>query len=292
MPVLSKKALSRIIDSFDKSTTSVYQRRELAQVIKTQRQKWKLPENMYFTKLLGLLMAEGYLNKIELHSESYKGKVRYTWGESSPYSISLSLKAGAYLSHGSAVFLHSLNDQLPKAIYVNKEQTPKPSPTGSLSQEAIDRAFANKQRSSNYIFTFDQYRCILLSGKYTDNLGIITLSGANGNTLPLTSIERTLVDIAVRPAYAGGIYQVAAAYKGAKGKISVGNLVSILKKLDYKYPYHQTIGFYLKRAGFQLKELQELKTLGMDYNFYIDYGISKKNLDYDEEWRLFFPKGF
>lgn len=290
--IISKRTHAQIVSYFNSSATSVYQRRELAQAVKANREKWKLPEEIYFTKVVNYLIKEGYLRRIELQSKSYKGKVRYCWKDILPHQVSLSLKSGSYLSHGSAVFLHGLNDQLPKTIYVNKEQTPKPSPTTPLSQEAIDRAFSNKQRLSNYAFSFDKYKCVLISGKHTNNLEVITLPDPTEGSLSLTSIERTLIDIAVRPAYSGGVYQVLAAFKGAKNRVAVKKLTSILKKLNYKYPYHQTIGFYLKKAGFDSAEVQPLKDLGLNFDFYIDYGIVKNNLEYDKEWKLFFPKGF
>jgi hypothetical protein len=110
--------------------------------------------------------------------------------------------------------------------------------------------------------------------------------------LDVTNIERTLVDIAVRPAYAGGVYQVLAAYEGARGHASAEKIEAILKNPQYKYPYHQSIGFYMERAGFSEQELSPLKELGLEHDFYLDYGMAKTNIDYNDSWRLFHPKGF
>jgi hypothetical protein len=48
--------------------------------------------------------------------------------------------------HATAVMLHRLAKISPKTIYVNVEQSTKPSSEGSLTQDAIDRAFSGKQR--------------------------------------------------------------------------------------------------------------------------------------------------
>src|SRR4030095_13062155 len=111
------------------------------------------------------------------------------------YSIALSLRKGAYLTHGSAVFLHSLTDEIPKTIYLNYEQSKKPAPTGHLTQEGIDRAFANRQRQSNLVYTCEGYQIAILSGKHTGRLEVsaVLVEGDNGDNdeiLEVTKLER------------------------------------------------------------------------------------------------------
>ena len=47
----------------------------------------------------------------------------------------------------------------------------------------------------------------------TNALGVIEIQGSEDETLKVTGIERTLIDIAVRPVYAGGVFEVLKAYK-------------------------------------------------------------------------------
>lgn len=61
----------------------------------------------------------------------------------------------------------------------------------------------------------------------------------------MTKLERTLIDIAVRPNYAGGVHHVLEAYAAAKSRVSVNVLLATLQKMEYVYPYHQVIGFYI-----------------------------------------------
>src|SRR5205823_8592472 len=108
-----------------------------------------------------------------------------------------------YLSHGTAAMLNKLIDQEQPTIYVTKEQSPKNS-KGILTQTGIDRAFANNQRQSSYVVTHERTEIVFLSGKNSNRLGITKINGSLGEPLELTDVERTLIDIAVRPSYAGG----------------------------------------------------------------------------------------
>jgi hypothetical protein len=212
---------------------------------------------------------------------------RYVWKEASLFEVALSLKRQAYLCHGTAVAIHGLNDQIPQRLYLNKEQSPKGSP-GGLTQTGIDRAFANKQRETRLIYRFDETEVAVVWGKSTGNLEVIEMNYEEAN-LRVTSIERTLIDIAVRPAYAGGPLQVLAAYRGAMEKASVGVLVATLRKLEYVYPFHQAIGFYMERAGYPESKYKRLKELGIEFDFYLSYGV--KDPEYVPNWRIYIPRG-
>jgi predicted transcriptional regulator of viral defense system len=289
MPTRFQIALPDIRTFFEEKNQSVYREQDIAGILLQERNGWRLAYSMTTNKFIQELVRRSRLKELVLRSPEYQEITRYIWDSASPYQVALSLKRGAYLSHGTAVFLHGLNNQLPQTIYINNEQSPKPAPKSPLTQEAMNRAFANKQRASRYIFSYDNHRIVILSGKHTGHLEVGELAGPSGEKLEVTKLERTLIDITVRPNYAGGVYQVLASYEGAKDRVSVNTLMAVLKKLDYKYPYHQAIGFYMTRAGYDPKRIARLKELGHDFDFYLDYGI----LDpaYDKEWRLFYPKG-
>ena len=115
------------------------------------------------------------------------------------------------------------------------------------------------------------------------------MTSAQGEPVTVTGLERTLIDIVVRPDYAGGVYQVLQAFKSAKDRMSVNVLLATLKKLDYAYPYHQAIGFYLQRAHYDPDRWERIKKLAQEFDFYLAHDISDR--DYDQSWRIFFPKG-
>jgi len=230
----------------------------------------QLGANLGPAEVIKHLLKSSDLAEITLKSSDYPSISRYVVGSPSPFEIGESLRKGAYLSHGSAVFLLGLSEQIPKTVYVNKEQSPKPAPTTSLTQERITRAFQGSPRRSNYVLRFGDYQYALLSGKNTKDFGVEPLVGPDGVTHRVTSLERTLTDIAVRPAYAGGVFQVLEAYRASAARLSVTRMVAVLERLDYVYPYHQVIGFYLEKAGLPSEQTAPLRNMDLRWDFYLN----------------------
>ena len=164
--------------------------------------------------------------------------------------------------------MHKLVDHLQRELCINYEQSDKPKPSGGLSQEALDRAFRGKQRQSAFSFRYEERQIVVLSGKHTGGLEVREMPLATGAKVRVTSLEQTLIDATVRPGYAGGVASVLEAYRRAREELTVSRLIDTLRKLEYVYPYHQAIGFYMERAGFPAKQLAPLKTLGTNWDFW------------------------
>lgn len=270
--------------------TKVFARKQLEVLLAQNREFWRLPKRMSVHSFIEFLIAEGL---ISLAKFKFPGRNvdRYLFGEPSSFGVIASLKADGYFSHYAAVFLHGLTDQLPRTLYLNSEQTPKPRASSELEQQRIDFAFRRKQRMSKNIASFRDLKVCILNGKHTEQLGVVDAVGPEGERLRVTNLERTLVDIAVRPEYAGGVHEVLRAYRGARDRAAVTKIVAILRQLDYVYPYHQAIGFYLEKAGGYKKSAVELlRANEMAFDFYLTYGM--KDMEHSDRWRLFFPKGF
>lgn len=290
-PAKIVNAYPRIKATYDAMSQRVYTRAELLKVLYTHREIWQLAKNTTTDQFVDFLLQQADLKQIALANENYGRTVgRYIWREASNYEIATSIRHSAYLSHGTAVFLHGLTEQIPRTIYVNKEQSEKPRPEGGLTQEGLQTAFSRPQRVSNNTFRYGESQIILLSGKQTANLEVAGMPDAYGVPVQVTKLERTLIDIAVRPNYAGGVYQVAEAYRNSKDRISIGVLIATLKKIDHVYPYHQAIGFYLQRAGVDQSKLDRLRAFGLNFDFYLAHDL--RETDYVADWRLFVPKGF
>ena len=283
------QAKLKIQKHFDTIPGGILTDLDLLRILKQNRRQWGLGARVSGVAFAKFMSEELGLRVVELRSEQFGSLRRYAWRDFSPYLMALSIRPRSYLSHGTAVSIHGLNHQIPKTIYVNQEQSEKPR-GGGLTQERLTLAFSRRQRTSAYIYAFDSYRAVLLSGKQTGAFGVETIRGPQGEDLPTTGVARTLVDIAVRPAYSGGIVQVLEAYRSAKGRVTGAEIVRALGHLDYVYPYHQAIGFLMERAGFPEAEWEKLKRLGTKLDFYLLHGMKKAARE--EKWRLFVPEGF
>ena len=151
--------------------------------------------------------------------------------------------------------------------------------------------FRRKVRTTSYIAETDEFRVCVLNGKNTGYLGVVEqpADGGSPERVRVTNLERTLIDVVVRPVYAGGVHEVLKAYRLAQPAVSVNRLAAMLRQLEYIYPYHQAIGFCLERAGYKSSQLDLLRRFGMDFDFYLAHAM--KETEYVKEWRLHVPKG-
>ena len=250
-----------------------------------EKPEWSCTVN----NVVSTLERHGVLSAVEIPSEGdYRPFNRYVTSDATAFDVAAKLRPRGYLSHATAVFAHGLTEQLPQTIYINDEQSKKPAPTGKLTQASINRAFKSRQRVSKFAFVYARNRIVILNGKQSNSLGVQTIN-LSGSELPVTDLVRTLIDIAVRPVYAGGVYEIMAAYQAAVGNVSIDQIVKYLAALDYVYPYHQAIGFYLDRVGASADQTAPLRALGLDFDFHLLHGLKAPVLD--PSWRVYVPDG-
>jgi hypothetical protein len=285
----SKIRMELLTRYFEDGPEVVLDDADLERLFTEKFHEWNLPSSMTSYNFTQMLLSRTKLEKLHLRSKHYSSLVLYSWkGAATPFSVALSLrKEQSFFSHASAMWIHGLNEDH-KQIFLNKEQSAKPARPSSLSQESIDRAFQNQQRRSKMAYQFKSSTITLLNGKHTGRMDVETANAPTGQEVDVTSLERTLIDIAVRPAYSGGVSHVLEAYKRARGRISVSRLISLLAKVDYAYPYHQSIGFYLKRAKYSTEDQLLAKEKGVAFNFYLSHGL--RNPSFDSEWQIYFPQ--
>lgn len=272
---------------FNNGPKKVFTKADLEEAFKTYRGTWNLPATMYLPRFIEQLKKREVLIHEEIKFEEQGTKKdRYFSADATPLQVALSLAPKSYLSHYTAVSMHGLTNQVPKTIYVSFEQSRKRSKDADMQQVNIDKAFALPQRKSNNRAVFQDFHIILHNGMFTNRAGVVAI-----DDLPVTSLERTLIDIAVRPNYAGGVDAVLEAYKNAVASeaLSMRKLLIYLEKMDFLYPYHQAIGFYLERAGGEHPRLDVLRKKEMKYKFYLTYEMG--DTEYSKEWKLYYPKG-
>jgi len=284
-----ERAKVLIDKTFEDNALKVYKPRDLSKIFKQNREFWNLASDTTLRKFVSFMLKSNKLKQAVLKFPHRK-ETRYFWGEYSVYQLAMSLNPKGYFTHYVAMSLHGLTDQIPKTIYLNSEQRPKYFIPSELEQDRIDLAFKRKPRISKNIARYKAFRICLLNGMNTGRMGVIESKGPFGEPICVTNIERTLIDSAVRPFYSGGIFEVLSAYRRAKDKVNLKALAKMLQKLDYKYPYHQAIGFYLEKAEvYKKQDIKIFEAFDVKYNFYITRQI--KHSEYSQRWKLYFPKG-
>jgi predicted transcriptional regulator of viral defense system len=284
---IAKKDINKFFKEYN---AKIFSYKDISKILDSNRRYWRLSVNLTAQEFIDLLVTHTNLKKYEVNFPR-ETITRFAWDNISAFSLASNLEKNSYLTHYTALFLHNLTTQIPKMIYVNYEQAEKYNKNAMLTQERIDRAFLNRPRISNNIARYKDYKICLLNGKFTNRTGVTEITILGNEKLFITDIERTLIDITVRPSYSGGVHEVLRAYQKAVGKVSINKLAAMLKKLNYIYPYHQAIGFYLQKAGvYKESQVQLLKNFDFKFDFYISHQMKEK--EYSKEWRLYYPKGF
>ncbi len=279
-----------IVAYFEQSPDKVFKEKDLSEIFHLNWKSWNLAKGVSSYEFIEDMVNKTRMKEIKLQFPTGRLR-RYTYGTVSVYYLALGLKSHSYFSHYTAVTLHQLAKPLSKSIYVTFEQSPKNyTEEEELAQEDIDRAFAKEQRISQNHVDYKGHVLYLLNGKNTGHKGIISIDHPKQGVLEVTNLERTLIDIAVRPAYSGGVKKVMEAYQNAKERVSVEKLNTMLKEMDFTYSYHQVIGFYMERAGYLQSQLDLLKEHGFEYKFYLTYNM--REMEFSEAWQLYYPKGF
>jgi hypothetical protein len=208
---------------------------------------------------------------------------RYARPGTTRYHLALSIRKNSYLCHATALKLHGLWPIADNTEYINREQTPKPKVALPPTQEGINRAFGGNQRQTKNVFVGENgERYVLLNGKHSNSLGVEW----QGN-LQLTSLERCLVDAVVRPSYNGGVPTVIEAFRRSRQSTNPKRLISMLRQMDFTYPYEQSLGFYMQRAGYDASTYAELLPRVSSLEFFVEY--AGKELRFDSQWRIHYP---
>lgn len=282
--VIAADAIKTIL----KKQPAALTREDLQQLFDSFRHKWNLPSGMTPEKFIKELLEEGILKSDPVYG-SYRLPLYYL-PDRSVYELAGTITNEGYFSHSTALWLWNLISNESKNVYINQERSSPSSNTRvtKLTQPAIDKAFSQPQRQSDNQIVLAGYEVTLLQGMYTGRLGVINTSLRKIKNLQITDLERTLLDCAVRPAYAGGADVVASAFQmaGAHGKLDVLKLADYLTQMNYIYPYRQAIGFYLERANcFKAEHIDIFREENFEYDFYLEHGLQE--IHYCQDWRLY-----
>ena len=281
-----------IVTYFERQPSRVFKHDDLAKILAEQRSFWRLAAGTTVSKFIEFLSDDLSLNLVKFAFPA-RTEHCFVWGKASTLEMLSNLKKNAYFSHYTAMSAHGLTEQTPTSIYLTAERASPSTSKSELTQEGIDLAFSSAPRITENVCTNKDKRIYLLNGAHTKMLGVVAqdLTAEDGSKVraKMTDLERTLIDAAVRPAYSGGVFEVAKAFANALDRVSVNKLAAMLGKLSFTYPFHQAIGFYLERADYKANQLDLLRQ-SMQFDFYLSHQMGKTR--YVKEWRLHVPDGF
>jgi predicted transcriptional regulator of viral defense system len=281
-------AKADILAALAKSRKKTFSKGQLEELLSENRAFWRLAQKTTVSEFI--LFLEKNAN-LQSHGLKFPRPItRYSLGDIGTFELVQSINEEGYFSHYSAMSFHGLTEQIPTAIYFNIEQSLR-SGGGELTQAGINRSFATECRTTSNITTFREHTVYLLNGGNTDKLGVVEKVLSDNAIIRTTDLERTLIDIAVRAVYSGGVAEVAKAYGEAADRVSINRLCAYLRQIGYTYPFHQSIGYYLERSEkYKSSQISQLEDFKIEFDFRLDYKM--KETEYINKWRLYVPKGF
>ena len=279
--------------SYFEALPPVIRTKQMMGILSRERAGWRLAQRTTFRDFIVFLKKQGKLREHKL-AFPHQPETLYVWGELSTMELLLHLKPRSYYSHYTAMRLHGLTEQVPKVLYLSHERSNDSQWSTPLTQSAISEAFQQPARVSSNAVDFEDWLVLLINSADTGELGVLDheeqLSLESRINIRATNLERTLIDAAVRPAYSGGVSEVAKAFELAKDVVSVNAMGAMLGKLQFTYPFHQSIGFYLERAGYRASSLDLMRRFPMEFDFYLTHDMGSTR--YVPSWKLYVPEGF
>lgn len=280
-------AKASMIAFFSACDRRIWTGKQLENAMTSMRKEWGLAQRITIKGFIEYLLDETPFVKTVLSFPS-ELIARYWWGSQTGYELAASVRPTGYFSHHTAMYLHGLATHEPSVIYINSEQQAKGARQGALQQASIDAAFKKPVRISNNLAAYQDKTISILNGKNTGQLGVISRKHPDAGVIRVTNPARTLIDIAVRPAYSSGISEVLHAYRKAASMLSGQELINVLANLQHAYPYHQAIGFLMEKSGnWDQAALKLFQEPGIQYDFYLDYQMVDTH--FSSTWRLHYP---
>lgn len=273
---------------FDNQSYKAYNYYQFFRIFEKEKRDWGLKKSDSSDRAITYVVSQGIFKLHHFFDSKGKQQHIYSYQINEDYSILSGIKFGCYFAYASAMKFHKLTFKADKPIYITSErQSYEPvRRNNKMTQNSIGEAFNADPKQSTNINYYKKKPVIVINGKRTDKLGVIPHIDGN-SCYYYTDLERTLIDIVVRPVYAHGPKGVLKAFKKAKDRVNLEKLKNYLKELNYVYPYQQCIGYYLDKAGYKSNQ-SNIFMEDFKYDFYLIHGMEYPK--YDKKWKLYYPE--
>lgn len=180
------------------------------------------------------------------------------------YEIATHLVSPSSISHFSAFHSHKLTDQLPQIVFVT-------TPTGTSLPRLGKEQF----------FTYKGVRYHFIQVKKEHFFGIENVWIGDAR-IPITDLERTLLDGLMKPKFCGGFQEVLSAFSSASS-FKIETLYKYVLQLDISTA--KRLGWVLEHIGFEDDELKSL--LEIPFKGFIKLDPSGENRGpYNKKWQI------
>lgn len=234
-----------------------------------------MSSNMFYSKLLedGLISYTVTFRDIQ--------KIRYTLNkEFNIYDFAYSLENKSFFPMFTSLNIQGLSNYRNNFVFISRERKERNNFTSrSLTQDAIDKAFSSNPRRTKAHDVINGYNLVSLESNNTEGIGIINYKGYR-----VSSINRAFVEIISNIHYFISPNNVINEFKIIKNKLDIDEILKIIEKFDFVYPYYQLAGYYLEEIGFTKNELFKFYSKKSDLIFYTVK--NKEKYEFNEYWNI------
>lgn len=180
------------------------------------------------------------------------------------FEIATHLVTPSAISHFSAFHYHGLTDQIPQTVFAM-----------TLTGTALPRVVSGEL----YAYRGVEYHYIQVKKAHFFGIEEVWMGEAR---VPITNLERTLLDGLMKPKYCGGIQEVLSAYSSAQ-EVNMSQLIEYVLRLDTSVA--KRLGWVLEHIGTDDQHLDSLQAL--PFAGYIKLDPSgKKEGPYNKRWQI------
>jgi len=234
-----------------------------------------MSSNMFYSKLLedGLISYTVTFRNIQ--------KIRYTLDkEFNIYDFACSLENKSFFPMFTSLNIQGLSNYRSNFVFISRERKERNNFTSrSLTQDAIDKAFSSNPRRTKAHDVINGYNLVSLESNNTEGIGIINYKGYR-----VSSINRAFVEIISNIHYFISPNNIINEFKIIKNKLDIDEILKIIEKFDFVYPYYQLAGYYLEEIGFTKNELFKFYSKKSDLIFYTVK--NKEKYEFNEYWNI------
>jgi predicted transcriptional regulator of viral defense system len=180
------------------------------------------------------------------------------------FEIATHLVTPSAISHFSAFHHHELTDQIPQIVFAT-------TPTGT----SLPRV------SQKGLFTHKGVRYCYSQVKKEYFFGVEKVWVGEAN-IPMTDLERTLLDGLMKPKYCGGFMEVLSAYS-TPCRYSIAKLIEYALQLDVSVA--KRLGWILEYIGVENERLKTLASLPFSGFIKLDSSAEKVG-PYNKRWKI------